>query len=200
MLGDTATGKSSLVSQFMTSEYLHAYDTSIGELWLFIHWTVWINRIIPFIYSVFSFFFFVFLFLVDFFFSFGFRNASTICHKTAYIVDISMHCDKNHRIVFILSSYSINNCFFFFASLFVLYFRFVFFFHLIFGLEISTNIYFICSFFSNFRFISLGNEIGFYFLIQVNARYKSQLIAIQMTVNNTNNHSFENYATKKSNN
>lgn len=31
MLGDTATGKSSLVSQFMTSEYLHAYDTSIGE-------------------------------------------------------------------------------------------------------------------------------------------------------------------------
>lgn len=36
MLGDTAVGKSSLVSQFMTSEYLHAYDTSIGELkrWL----------------------------------------------------------------------------------------------------------------------------------------------------------------------
>lgn len=32
MLGDTAVGKSSLVSQFMTSEYLHAYDTSIGEL------------------------------------------------------------------------------------------------------------------------------------------------------------------------
>lgn len=31
MLGDTAVGKSSLVSQFMTSEYLHAYDTSIGE-------------------------------------------------------------------------------------------------------------------------------------------------------------------------
>lgn len=36
-----------------------------------------------------------------------------------------------------------------------------------------------------------------YFMIQVNARYKSQLIAIQMTVNNTNNHSFENYATTK---
>lgn len=31
MLGATAVGKSSLVSQFMTSEYLHAYDTSIGE-------------------------------------------------------------------------------------------------------------------------------------------------------------------------
>lgn len=31
MLGDTAVGKSSLVSQFMTSEYLHAYDTSIGK-------------------------------------------------------------------------------------------------------------------------------------------------------------------------
>lgn len=31
MLGDTAVGKSSIVSQFMTSEYLHAYDTSIGE-------------------------------------------------------------------------------------------------------------------------------------------------------------------------
>ncbi|XP_031640448.1 uncharacterized protein LOC116352191 isoform X2 [Contarinia nasturtii] len=31
MLGDTAVGKSSLVSQFMTSEYLHAYDTSIDD-------------------------------------------------------------------------------------------------------------------------------------------------------------------------
>lgn len=31
MLGDTSVGKSSLVSQFMTSEYLHAYDTSIGK-------------------------------------------------------------------------------------------------------------------------------------------------------------------------
>ncbi|KAH1006544.1 hypothetical protein HUJ05_007269 [Dendroctonus ponderosae] len=29
MLGGPAVGKSSLVSQFMTSEYLHAYDTSI---------------------------------------------------------------------------------------------------------------------------------------------------------------------------
>ena len=34
MLGAPAVGKSSLVSQFMTSEYLHAYDTSIGELFL----------------------------------------------------------------------------------------------------------------------------------------------------------------------
>lgn len=32
MLGSSAVGKSSLVSQFMTSEYLHAYDTSIGKL------------------------------------------------------------------------------------------------------------------------------------------------------------------------
>lgn len=31
MLGSEKVGKSSLVSQFMTSEYLHAYDTSIGE-------------------------------------------------------------------------------------------------------------------------------------------------------------------------
>lgn len=35
MLGAPAVGKSSLVSQFMTSEYLHAYDTSIGEYNLF---------------------------------------------------------------------------------------------------------------------------------------------------------------------
>ncbi|CAO1329724.1 unnamed protein product [Diamesa hyperborea] len=31
MLGGAACGKSSLVSQFMTSEYLHAYDTSIDD-------------------------------------------------------------------------------------------------------------------------------------------------------------------------
>ncbi|CAD1472088.1 unnamed protein product, partial [Heterotrigona itama] len=31
MLGAAAVGKSSLVSQFMTSEYLHAYDTSIDD-------------------------------------------------------------------------------------------------------------------------------------------------------------------------
>lgn len=31
MLGATGVGKSSLVSQFMTSEYLHAYDTSLGK-------------------------------------------------------------------------------------------------------------------------------------------------------------------------
>lgn len=33
MLGSSAVGKSSLVSQFMTSEYLHAYDTSIGTFY-----------------------------------------------------------------------------------------------------------------------------------------------------------------------
>ncbi|XP_023246816.1 uncharacterized protein LOC106639394 [Copidosoma floridanum] len=31
MLGASAVGKSSLVSQFMTSEYLHAYDTSVDD-------------------------------------------------------------------------------------------------------------------------------------------------------------------------
>ncbi|XP_054274322.1 uncharacterized protein LOC128994092 isoform X1 [Macrosteles quadrilineatus] len=31
MLGSAGVGKSSLISQFMTSEYLHAYDTSIGS-------------------------------------------------------------------------------------------------------------------------------------------------------------------------
>jgi Rad and Gem related GTP binding protein 1 len=31
MLGSAGVGKSSLISQFMTSEYLHAYDTSLGE-------------------------------------------------------------------------------------------------------------------------------------------------------------------------
>ncbi|XP_037946548.1 uncharacterized protein LOC119685822 isoform X2 [Teleopsis dalmanni] len=37
MLGGPAVGKSSLVSQFMTSEYLHAYDTSIGYCDIRIH-------------------------------------------------------------------------------------------------------------------------------------------------------------------
>lgn len=32
VLGAPGVGKSSLVGQFMTSEYLHAYDTSIGKL------------------------------------------------------------------------------------------------------------------------------------------------------------------------
>ena len=31
VLGGPGVGKSSLVGQFMTSEYLHAYDTSIGK-------------------------------------------------------------------------------------------------------------------------------------------------------------------------
>lgn len=37
MLGGPAVGKSSLVMQFMTSEYLHAYDTSIGKCFLVIN-------------------------------------------------------------------------------------------------------------------------------------------------------------------
>ena len=31
MLGSAGVGKSSLINQFMTSEYLHAYDTSLGK-------------------------------------------------------------------------------------------------------------------------------------------------------------------------
>lgn len=31
MLGAAGVGKTSLISQFMTSEYLHAYDTSLGK-------------------------------------------------------------------------------------------------------------------------------------------------------------------------
>ncbi|KAK6622064.1 hypothetical protein RUM44_001871 [Polyplax serrata] len=31
MLGSAGVGKSSLISQFMTSEYLHAYDTSLAQ-------------------------------------------------------------------------------------------------------------------------------------------------------------------------
>lgn len=30
MMGDAATGKTALVSQFMTSEYMHTYDASLG--------------------------------------------------------------------------------------------------------------------------------------------------------------------------
>jgi hypothetical protein len=33
MLGSAGVGKSSLINQFMTSEYLHAYDTSLGKHW-----------------------------------------------------------------------------------------------------------------------------------------------------------------------
>lgn len=36
MLGGAAVGKSSLVCQFLTSEYLHAYDTSIGKIIFYI--------------------------------------------------------------------------------------------------------------------------------------------------------------------
>ena len=31
MLGDASVGKTALVSQFMTSEYMHTYDASLGE-------------------------------------------------------------------------------------------------------------------------------------------------------------------------
>ena len=31
MLGDAGVGKTALVSQFMTSEYMHTYDASLGE-------------------------------------------------------------------------------------------------------------------------------------------------------------------------
>lgn len=40
MLGSEKVGKSSLVSQFMTSEYLHAYDTSIGEFGILVNSTL----------------------------------------------------------------------------------------------------------------------------------------------------------------
>lgn len=32
MMGDAGTGKTALVSQFMTSEYMHTYDASLGKL------------------------------------------------------------------------------------------------------------------------------------------------------------------------
>lgn len=31
MLGDASVGKTALVSQFMTSEYMHTYDASLGK-------------------------------------------------------------------------------------------------------------------------------------------------------------------------
>lgn len=31
MLGEASVGKTALVSQFMTSEYMHTYDASLGE-------------------------------------------------------------------------------------------------------------------------------------------------------------------------
>lgn len=31
LFGDAGTGKTALVSQFMTSEYLHTYDASLGK-------------------------------------------------------------------------------------------------------------------------------------------------------------------------
>ena len=32
MMGDAGVGKTALVSQFMTSEYMHTYDASLGKL------------------------------------------------------------------------------------------------------------------------------------------------------------------------
>lgn len=31
MMGDSGVGKTALVSQFMTSEYMHVYDASLGK-------------------------------------------------------------------------------------------------------------------------------------------------------------------------
>lgn len=31
MMGDAGVGKTALVSQFMTSEYMHTYDASLGK-------------------------------------------------------------------------------------------------------------------------------------------------------------------------
>lgn len=42
MLGSAGVGKSSLISQFMTSEYLHAYDMSIGNLIIIFYGTVYL--------------------------------------------------------------------------------------------------------------------------------------------------------------
>jgi len=33
MLGDAGVGKTALVNQFMTSEYMHTYDASLGKLY-----------------------------------------------------------------------------------------------------------------------------------------------------------------------
>lgn len=33
MMGDSGTGKTALVSQFMTSEYMHTYDASLGNVY-----------------------------------------------------------------------------------------------------------------------------------------------------------------------
>lgn len=32
MLGDSGVGKTALVSQFMTSEYMNTYDASLGKI------------------------------------------------------------------------------------------------------------------------------------------------------------------------
>lgn len=37
LLGDSGVGKTALVSQFMTSEYMNTYDASLGEIITFIY-------------------------------------------------------------------------------------------------------------------------------------------------------------------
>lgn len=37
LFGDAGTGKTALVSQFMTSEYMHTYDASLGKLMDFLY-------------------------------------------------------------------------------------------------------------------------------------------------------------------
>lgn len=50
MMGDAGVGKTALVSQFMTSEYMHTYDASLGELQgiLFFYYVLFINHIFYF--------------------------------------------------------------------------------------------------------------------------------------------------------
>lgn len=46
MLGDSGVGKTALVSQFMTSEYMNTYDASLGELSLLCEINNLINGVI----------------------------------------------------------------------------------------------------------------------------------------------------------
>lgn len=43
MMGDAGTGKTALVSQFMTSEYMHTYDASLGAYQIYLF--TWKNNI-----------------------------------------------------------------------------------------------------------------------------------------------------------
>lgn len=46
MMGDAGVGKTALVSQFMTSEYMHTYDASLGKL----KGNIFMNAIFKFFY------------------------------------------------------------------------------------------------------------------------------------------------------